>query len=92
MDDKYRGILNDLIVIEDDRFLITKEMPYADPIEGRQHVSAIELFKTLFFWITSQKKSYVLDCKIDRDTRTQYSECKELLNVDGIMLNGITWD
>jgi hypothetical protein len=43
MDDKYRGILNDLIVIENDRFLITKELPYPDPIEGRQHVPAIEL-------------------------------------------------
>jgi hypothetical protein len=35
MDDKYNGILNDLIVIEDKRFIITKYMPLTDPKEGR---------------------------------------------------------
>ena len=31
MDEKYNGILNDLIVVEDNRFLITKYLPYPDP-------------------------------------------------------------
>lgn len=35
MDDKYIGILNDLIVIEDNRLLVTKWMPLTDPKNGR---------------------------------------------------------
>lgn len=38
--------------------------------------------------MTSQKKSYVIDCKIEKYN----TDCKELLTVNGIMLNGITWN
>jgi hypothetical protein len=34
MDSQYIGTLKDLIVLNDERFLITKLMPYTDPIEG----------------------------------------------------------
>lgn len=52
MDEKYNGILNDLIVIEDNRYLITKYMPYADPKNGRSEMAFSNLIKTLFIWIS----------------------------------------
>lgn len=34
MGQQYTGTLKDLIVVSENRFLITKLMPYTDPIEG----------------------------------------------------------
>lgn len=34
MGNQYIGALNDLIVVSKDRFLITKYMPYPDPMKG----------------------------------------------------------
>lgn len=52
MNDKYRGGLNDLIVIEDNRFLVTKYKPYADPKEGRSKAQLIDILSTFFVWVT----------------------------------------
>lgn len=49
MNEKYTGILNDLIVIEDNRFLVTTYMPLPDPKYGRHTATAMHILKTLFY-------------------------------------------
>ncbi|CAD8128824.1 unnamed protein product [Paramecium sonneborni] len=94
MDEKYNGILNDLIVIEDNRFFINKYMPYTDPIEGRHKITPFHLIKTIFVWISKQKTSFIIDCKFTKQNKIINPECKELLDapLTGVVLNGITWD
>lgn len=52
MGSEFTGIENDLIVIEDDRFLVTTYMPLPDPIEGRHKASISHTAKTFFYWLT----------------------------------------
>ncbi|CAK75411.1 unnamed protein product (macronuclear) [Paramecium tetraurelia] len=94
MDDKYNGILNDLILIEDNRFLITKYMPYTDPKEGRHQITPLHLLKTVFLWVSQQRTSYIVDCKFQKEGTIIKPNCKELLDapLTGVVLNGITWD
>ncbi|CAD8097748.1 unnamed protein product [Paramecium primaurelia] len=94
MDDKYNGILNDLIVIEDNRYLITKYLPYADPRQGRSEMAPSHFIKTLFIWISQQRTSFIIDCKFEKNSTIIQPTCIELLDpsLSGVVLNGITWN
>ncbi|CAK69387.1 unnamed protein product (macronuclear) [Paramecium tetraurelia] len=94
MDENYNGVLNDLIVIEDNRFLITKYLPYADPKEGRSEMAPSHFIKTLFIWISQQRTSFIIDCKFQKDSTIIKPQCIELLDpsLTGVVLNGITWN
>lgn len=50
-DKEYTGTLKDLIVISDNRFLITKLMPYVDPLEGRKEWTIWDNLKNLIILI-----------------------------------------
>ncbi|CAD8203420.1 unnamed protein product [Paramecium octaurelia] len=88
MDDKYNGKLNDLILIEDNRYLITKYMLYTDPNELRHQITALHLLKL------QQRTSYIVDCKFEKEGTIIKPNCKELLDapLTGVVLNGITWE
>lgn len=82
--DDYVGIFNDLIVIgENDEILITKYLPYPDPVTGRSS----DLYKTLrYFLIISLKLPWtnIYHCKGNL--------CMKIPGTESIMNNGITYD
>ncbi|CAD8092875.1 unnamed protein product [Paramecium sonneborni] len=93
MDEQYTGILNDLVVIEDNRLLITTYMPLPDPKEGRHKANALHIIKTLFYQLTKQKTTYILDCQFNKQKQSLIQpQCKQLANTSGIMRNGLTWN
>ncbi|CAD8184340.1 unnamed protein product [Paramecium pentaurelia] len=92
MDEQYTGILNDLIVIEDNRFLITTYMPLPDPKQGRHTADAMHILKTLFYQLTKQKTTYILDCRFTKGNTLIQPICKQIPNTSGIMRNGLTWN
>lgn len=55
MSHNYTGILNDLIVVDDNRLLTTMYMPLPDPIEGRSSMSIWQLVYTLFILLVKSK-------------------------------------
>ncbi|CAK85542.1 unnamed protein product (macronuclear) [Paramecium tetraurelia] len=92
MGEQYTGILNDLVVIDDNRFLITTYMPLPDPKQGRSAAGAMHILQTLFYQLTKQKTTYIMDCRFKKENTLIHPVCKQLPNTSGIMRNGITWN
>lgn len=56
------GTLNDVLVVSDNRLLVTRSQPYADSVDGRQKQTLLEKIKTFYLAWTKQKQTFVLDC------------------------------
>ncbi|CAK79453.1 unnamed protein product (macronuclear) [Paramecium tetraurelia] len=92
MGQQYTGTLKDLIVVSPDRFLITKLMPYTDPIEGRNQWGFGMKIKNLGVITLKFQYTNILDCTFDLKHIQVIPNCHVISSQQFSWAGGITWD
>ncbi|CAD8088056.1 unnamed protein product [Paramecium sonneborni] len=92
MEQQYTGTLKDLIVVSNDRFFITKLMPYTDPIEGRSKWGIGMNIKNFGVLALKFQKTNILDCSFDMKSIQIIPNCHPVSTQLFSWAGGITWD
>ncbi|CAD8166935.1 unnamed protein product [Paramecium pentaurelia] len=92
MGQQYTGTLKDLIVVSPDRFLITKLMPYTDPIEGRKQWGFGMNIKNFGVMTLKFQNTNILDCSFDMKHIQIIPNCHIISSQSFSWTGGITWD
>ncbi|EAR88560.1 transmembrane protein, putative (macronuclear) [Tetrahymena thermophila SB210] len=86
---RFTGDANDLVVLNNQRFLVTDWYPIAFPLEGPSHLTNLEKIKIQTFQALKIRGSHLWDCQFKIN---QLAECEIVEGSDGVMVNGVAFD
>ncbi|EAR88558.1 transmembrane protein, putative (macronuclear) [Tetrahymena thermophila SB210] len=86
---RFTGDANDLVVLDNQRFLVTDWFPIAFPLEGPSHLSQAERDQIQMFQEKKIRGSHLWECQFKIN---QLAECKIVEESNGVMVNGVAFD
>ncbi|EGR29119.1 paraoxonase 3, putative [Ichthyophthirius multifiliis] len=91
---QYNGILNNLIVFDKGKLLVTQYLSTTDPKEGRTGRNKFRELADIAEVLFELEYTYVLSClwKEEYNQQIALPQCTVLKNTKGTINNGITWD
>ncbi|KAL4455396.1 hypothetical protein ABPG74_012548 [Tetrahymena malaccensis] len=86
---RFTGVANDLVVLDDNRFLVTDWVPVAFPLEGPTKASVKNKIIQNMYQMLKIKGSNLWDCQLKINN---LSTCKIVEGSEGVMVNGVAFD
>ncbi|KAL4503078.1 hypothetical protein ABPG72_014307 [Tetrahymena utriculariae] len=86
---RFTGVANDLVVLNDNRFLVTDWVPVAFPLEGPTHASLKNKIIQNAYQMLKIKGSNLWDCQFKVN---DLSTCQIVEGSEGVMVNGVAFD